>query len=473
MSPSGISEREYENLVREGIHAARAGNRSTARRLLFRAVSENPYDSHVWLWLSATTDDLRERRDLLEKAIAADPSNQAALAGLMHLNETESGGLSDGGAGPPPLPGESIRFKAAAADPVPAESVTFDCPQCGGRMAYDPQTRRLVCESCGHARSLSEEVAADAAETPIVGLLHTREAHAWAEAVHEVECERCGAHTIETEPGKTQICPYCGSNQLVQSEQLEGLLEPQAIAVFRIEPLDALRRARSWLNSGVFAPDGLVQEARRLQLRPAYYPFWTFDGGVEIRWTAQVRENYGRGSRQQPEWRTVSGITNEFFDDVMVSGVSALSPAEVAAIEPFSLKDVIEFEPAQLAGWPTLAYDISLSAASLDAREQVLKQLVPRVRSSVEPGKEKQDVRIGAGNWSGVTYKHVLLPIWIGTYFFDSREYHVLVNGQTGKVGGEKPRDPVKVVGIWLLLLLAVAVLTLFMTWLVDYLDLF
>lgn len=472
MSPRSISGNEYENLVREGINAARAGNRTTARRLLFRAISENPNDSHVWLWLSATTEDPRERRDMLEKAVAANPSNQAALTGLAFLNSGKNSSTPELLFTPDRHPSEDLPVFNPDDGPAPAETITFDCSQCGGRMAYDPSSRRLVCESCGHSRLFAGEITAGDAETPIIGLLHTREAHTWAAAAHEVECEKCGAHTIELEPGKTQICPYCGSNQLIQSEQLESLLEPQAIAVFRIEALEALRQARGWLNTGLFAPDGLVQEARRLQLRPAYYPFWTFDGGVEIRWTAQVRENYARSGYQHPEWRSVSGITNEFFDDVLVKGVSALPQAEIDAIGPFNLKDLIDFDPAQVAGWPALAYDLSLSAASLKAREQVLRKVVPRIRAEVEPGKEKQDVRIGAGNWSGVTYKHILLPLWIGTYFYDDQEYHVLVNGQTGKVGGEKPSDRLKVIGVWLLIFLSVAVLTLFFTWLFNFLEL-
>lgn len=468
MSPRSISASEYENMVREGINAARAGNKSTARRLLFRAISENPHDSHVWLWLSATTDDPRERRDMLEKALAADPNNQAAITGLNHLKSANAG------AAPPAASPALVAPVDVGPDPAPAAAVTvtFDCPQCGGRMAYDPGRRQLVCESCGHTRNLADDRSPEEADAPIAGLLHTREAHSWAAAVHEIECGKCGAHTLELEAGKTQVCPYCGSNQLIASKQLESLLEPQGIVVFRVEAAEALRQARGWLNTGLFAPDGLVKEARRLQLRPAYYPFWAFDGGVEIHWTAQVRESYSQNQHQPPDWRAVSGTSTEFFDDIIIPGVKALAREEIAAIEPFNLKDVIGFDPGQLAGWPTLAYDISLADASLKARERVMKKLVPRIRGEVEPGSEKQDVRIGAGNWSGVTYKHVLLPLWIGAYEYAGRQFHVLVNGQTGKVGGEKPNDRVKVVGVWLLLFLSVVVLTLFITWLVDYLDL-
>jgi hypothetical protein len=66
---------------------------------------------------------------------------------------------------------------------------------------------------------------------------------------------------------------------------------------------------------------------------------------------------------------------------------------------------------------------------------------------------------MSAGNWIGMTYKHLLLPVWIGTYHYRGKEYHLLVNGQTGKIGGRKPRDTVKVflstvfVGVFIFLL--------------------
>ena len=144
---------------------------------------------------------------------------------------------------------------------------------------------------------------------------------------------------------------------------------------------------------------------------------------------------------------------------MLVPGVSALKPAELARIEPYHVKEAESFEPERLAGWTALAYDRSLADASLLAREIVLKRLRPKVRSQIEPGKQKSDVRIGGASWSGVTFRHVLLPVWIGTYTYQKQEFHILVNGQTGKVGGVKPRDSFKVVGIWLLILAAVALL--------------
>ncbi len=45
-----------------------------------------------------------------------------------------------------------------------------------------------------------------------------------------------------------------------------------------------------------------------------------------------------------------------------------------------------------------------------------------------------------------MTFKHILLPLWVGTYQFQGQEYRLMINGQTGKVSGTKPRDTLKLV---------------------------
>jgi hypothetical protein len=76
-------------------------------------------------------------------------------------------------------------------------------------------------------------------------------------------------------------------------------------------------------------------------------------------------------------------------------------------------------------------------------------------------GREKRNLNISGGSWSGLTFKHVLLPLWRGVYHFQGKDYQLLINGQTGKIVGEKPRDHFKLVfalltGLMILALLVV-----------------
>ena len=61
-----------------------------------------------------------------------------------------------------------------------------------------------------------------------------------------------------------------------------------------------------------------------------------------------------------------------------------------------------------------------------------------------------------------MTFKYVLLPIWTGGYRYQGKEYRILINGQTGKVSGEKPRDLLKTAAIIAAIFVTLMVLGIF-----------
>jgi hypothetical protein len=44
-----------------------------------------------------------------------------------------------------------------------------------------------------------------------------------------------------------------------------------------------------------------------------------------------------------------------------------------------------------------------------------------------------------------VTFKHVLLPVWVASYRYHYKTFRFMINGQTGRVEGEKPISWIKV----------------------------
>jgi DNA-directed RNA polymerase subunit RPC12/RpoP len=430
-----FDELQYEQLVHAGIAAVKGGERQQARSLLFKAAEMKPTDPDVWLWLSATTDDPDEQRDFLEHAVAADPGNAAARRGLVLLSGKldPADVLKEGQTVDPHRPLEPEEATAAH---------TFLCPQCGGHLRFDTERGGLLCEFCGHFQPAEAELAADSAEQVLDFVLPTTRGHRWAEAQHRLACERCGSISILPIGQKAGECPYCGSHRLIESAETAELVEPQVIALAQFGEEAAVRRLREWLGRGWFTPGDLRKLARTSSLRPAYYPFWTFDGTLELGWTCEVSEG-----GNQDDWVTRSGVELEMFDDVLVPGLRAFQKVNLASIEPFDLKQVVAFRPEHLAGWIALSYDLPLADASLAAREQVVRGLRQQLDNRVLIGNQKRNLHSGSTKWSGITFKHVLLPLWVGSYRYRDREYRVLVNGQTGKVGGDRPRDRLAIFG--------------------------
>jgi DNA-directed RNA polymerase subunit RPC12/RpoP len=280
-----------------------------------------------------------------------------------------------------------------------------------------------------------------------------------------VECSACGAITM-LPPGQTaDRCANCGSNRFVQSKLVTELVDPQVVALPRIDAKEAGKRARQWLGKGLLAPDDLsLKAAGGLNLAPAYYPFWTFDGTLEVNWSCEVNV----GTDQRPRWEHLSGSEFEMFDDVMIPGLRKMSISEMKDIEPFNLKDLVEFKPDYLAGWNALTYDYPLSDASERAQGRIRERVTRFLAMKVAAGRQIRSFSAGGGKWVDMTYKHILLPLYVGNYHYKGKAFRIYVNGQTGKASGQKPRDWVKavVVSILVFFILAVILFILYTLWL-------
>jgi hypothetical protein len=82
-----MQDKELEQLLREGIAAAKAGHKDQARQLLLRVIALDQEVEAAWLWLSEVVDDPHERQICLENVLALNPSNAAAQSGLRWLEE--------------------------------------------------------------------------------------------------------------------------------------------------------------------------------------------------------------------------------------------------------------------------------------------------------------------------------------------------------------------------------------------------
>lgn len=431
-SPNSIDAREFEQLIRDGIIAIKNGNRSHARRLLDQAAQINSADARVWVWLSATTDDLQERRTFLEHAVIIDPANATAKRGLLILNEQLDKTRL--------MPEGETYVPQAAPSPEEAVSKTYTCPNCGAAISYNIHETTLVCQFCGFKRKVDGQVESQSTDQVLDAILPTTPAHRWVENQTRVTCEQCGSVILLPAGQTADSCPYCASNRFISSTSLMESIDPQVIGLFKVDPPKAASSIKTFLGKGLFAPDNLAAHHAGMQLHPAYYPFWIFDGTLEIPWFCDVNVGTGKAA----DWEARSGSKFENFKDVLVPGLRKLSPGELAGIEPFNLGDLVEFSPDFLPGWVALTHDKPLADASLQAREQVIRKVRSSIPSSVELDHPKRNFSIGAGKWSGLTYKLALLPIYIGNYPFQGKRYRLLVNGQTGKVGGKKPVDSLK-----------------------------
>ena len=67
------------------------------------------------------------------------------------------------------------------------------------------------------------------------------------------------------------------------------------------------------------------------------------------------------------------------------------------------------------------------------------------------PGDTHRNLQIFP-SYSGRTFKHVLVPVWLLSYNYGAKAFEVIVNGYTGKIAGRYPKS------IWKILLVVLLV---------------
>jgi twitching motility two-component system response regulator PilG len=77
-----VSRAQTATLLREGIAAAKAGNKALTRRLLREVTGLDPTNELAWLWLAGVSESTPDTLACLQKVLALNPDNERAQEGL-------------------------------------------------------------------------------------------------------------------------------------------------------------------------------------------------------------------------------------------------------------------------------------------------------------------------------------------------------------------------------------------------------
>ncbi len=84
--------------------------------------------------------------------------------------------------------------------------------------------------------------------------------------------------------------------------------------------------------------------------------------------------------------------------------------------------------------------------------------MVEPIQASIrrDIGGDHQQIESVNTSYSNITFKHLLLPIWLSAYRYNDRTFHFLVNARTGEVQGERPYSAAKIALLVVAILAAV-----------------
>ncbi len=351
----------------------------------------------------------------------------------------------------------------AAADfdgaPLP-EQRRFPCAQCGGRLTFAPGTDELVCPYCSHRNRIT------AAES-FAGEQDFGEAMKRLEAGHEmvehhtVKCDACGAQPEVSAKATATACPFCGSS-IVSQARASTAIKPDSVLPFAIDENRAREAFRKWIASLWFAPGELRNFVRQeSRLGGVYIPSWTYDTRVttwyrgrrgdayyvNVPYTVMVNGKPQARMRRERRirWSPASGVVQNSFDDLLVVATKSLPQKHLHALEPWDTKAAVPYADEFLSGFRAEAYCVDLKQGLETAREIMQPTIHATICADI--GGDEQQVLDTRQKFDSITFKHLLLPVWISAYRYRGRVFRLLINARTGEVQGERPYSPWKIAG--------------------------
>ena len=355
----------------------------------------------------------------------------------------------------------------------PGESVddgkgrVFPCEKCGADLEFHIGQQDLKCPYCGHEKLIELAHDVEITEQDFNAILE--KVREWREqsagdsndGQSEVRCSGCGANVVFVGSLTSSECPYCGAP--IQRDKVHD--SPKRIPVhgilsFQVEKEKARRNLSEWVGSRWFAPNEFLKRGVEGRFNGVYLPFWTYDSMTFSRYWGQRGDHYTvtvtdsnnqTRTETRTRWSSVSGSHQRFFDDVLVLGTKGMNRDLMDSLEPWPLENIQPFTQELLTGFLARTYEVDLDEGFPIAKKRIDSGIAADVTRLI--GGDVQRIDEIKTRYDALTFKHLLLPVWLLAYRYNDRSFQVLVNAVTGEVQGERPYS------VWKITLTVLAVL--------------
>lgn len=267
----------------------------------------------------------------------------------------------------------------------------------------------------------------------------------------ELQCESCGARMGVAPDERAVRCPFCDASSVLLRPAEAGRPQPAFALGFVVERDAAAAAVRQWIRHRKMAPFGLRRAAAE-RIAGVYLPAYLYSATARSEFQAVIAENYRKlglrqkpgggtviGSRDETEYRDLKGRHVAYVADVLVSASRNVSNPELQSVEPFDLARLRRYTPALVSGWsaeePSRTPEDCVRSARQEAESSVALGL-----HGFMPGDGVRSLQHRV-EFLEESIDPTLVPVWVFTFRYHPRRSPVrlLVNGQTGKVGGSVP----------------------------------
>ncbi len=198
---------DTQQLLQQGIGAAKAGRRDEARQLLKRVVSVDKRNEHAWLWLSAVLDDPTQQRTCLEYVLRINPDNKQAQQGLHWLTQKQARARTEQATQQAPTQHHTTEVPKEPHPATPQHGIASqryaaEVPK-GSQAAISQQgAKKTLAQRLSEAQTKQDGAATDEVHQANIGM---QDATAHATPLPQVEKKPATRLDI------SMLCPFCGA----------------------------------------------------------------------------------------------------------------------------------------------------------------------------------------------------------------------------------------------------------------------
>lgn len=348
------------------------------------------------------------------------------------------------------------------------EETDKKCPSCGGVMDFDPKTGGLTCPYCGHTEEISSDntISESAEELDLESAEHQGNCD-WGAAKKTVICKACGGESVYDALEIASECPFCGSNQVMEASD-QKTMAPGGVVPFQVTDEQASELFKGWIKKKWFCPKLAKESARAKHFKGVYLPYWTFDADTQSEYKAEYGKDRTKKKVDGTEeivtsWYFTSGTYQKSFDDELICASGKHNQSMLQGLEPYRTDKNKAYKPEYVAGFTAERYALGIK----DAWEMAKKSMNYKVKENIEKEITRKEHADRVRNlkvhtlFQHMTYKYLLLPVWISSYKYKDKIYQFMVNGQTGKVSGKIPLSVPKIMITVVAVLIILALIVL------------
>lgn len=322
--------------------------------------------------------------------------------------------------------------------------VNNKCANCGGMYEYSPTDKALKCVKCGGIKRI-QSVFNIPPHDYIDG--ENNFDNSWVKEVRRVKCKSCGAEVILNRYEIMNECSYCGNTALINVKENVSI-SPDAVIPFRFNKNQAIKYFQEGLRKKLFIPNALKKKAPSVNISSNYIGAYIFSGKASVKYSGiLVYETTSRNSKGETETTThtkhVNGTIQHWFKNRIYECSSNLTQSELTHIMPYELIDLKGYKADYLFGSSAEYSDKSVSIANKELESELRYEIKNKILNKHNCDRVRTlDLNI---EYNEKKYIYTLLPIYVFNYKYKEKHYKTVMNGQTGKLGGNVPKSTIKI----------------------------